>query len=520
MITESAVEIPLVEDPPNDVELMMRALKISETRYRRLFETAKDGILILNADTGMIEEVNPYLMEMLGYSHEEFLGKNLWEIGSFKDIDESKSAFEELQNREYIRYEDLPLETKDGRRMDVEFVSNVYKANGKKVIQCNIRDITERKRIEKELAKGQKLESVGVLAGGIAHDFNNLLTTILGNITFAKTYLSPEDKIFILLDEAEKASIRASDLTKQLITFSKGGGPFKKITSIGKLIKDTVQFTLSGSNIKSEFNIPDDLWLVEVDEGQIKQVIYNMVLNARECMPGGGVVHILTENILNSGGNGLPLKEGEYIKVSIEDQGSGIPEENLSKVFDPYFSTKERGGQRGMGLGLTVCYSVVKNHHGLITLESEMGVGTTFHIYLPVLRKEVLEKPSVSKGKILIMDDEEGVRKIAGTILRHIGYEVDYAREGAEAIELYRRAKEFRQSFDGVILDLTIRGGMGGKETIERLLEIDSEVKAIISSAYSDDPAISEFKEYGFRGAVIKPFTIEQLSEAVDGMFS
>lgn len=382
-------------------------------------------------------------------------------------------------------------------------------------------DITERKKMEDELLKAKKLESIGILAGGIAHDFNNLLTSILGNISFAKMYVNPEDKLFNLLDNAGKTSFRASELTKQLITFSKGGTPFKKITWIGELIENTARLTLSGSNVGCQFNISDDLWPVEVDEGQMRQVIHNMVLNAREAMPEGGMIHIGAENLNVSEKEGFSLREGGYVKVSIEDHGVGIRAENLSKVFDPYFTTKEKGSQKGMGLGLAICYSVIKSHEGMITLESEVGVGTTFHIYLPVsereprVEEERVKKPLVGRGRVLVMDDEEGVREVTGEILRYMGYEVEFAREGIEAIERFKEARETAKPFDAVILDLTVPGGMGGKEVIKKLVEIDPEVKAIVSSGYSNDPIMFEFRQYGFKGALAKPYKIEKLRETV-----
>jgi len=387
-------------------------------------------------------------------------------------------------------------------------------------------DITDRKRMEEELIKASKLESIGILAGGIAHDFNNLLTSILGNISFAKMYVKPEDKIFILLDNAEKASLRASELTKQLITFSKGGTPVKKITPIGELLKDTTHLTLSGSNVSCQFNMANDLWPAEIDEGQMRQVIHHIVLNAREAMPEGGVIDLLAQNMILKTKDGLPLKEGEYIKLSIKDHGAGVPEENLSKIFDPYFTTKEKGSQKGMGLGLTICYSVIKNHHGLITVESQVGVGTTFHIFLPSSKKEaqaveeISKKPPRGRGKVLVMDDEEGVRQVAVNILRHMGYEVEFAIEGMEVIKRYKEAKEVKQPFHAVILDLTVLGGMGGKETIKRLKEIDPNVKAIVSSGYLNDPIIFEFEQYGFKAALAKPYDVLKLSETITQVIS
>jgi nitrogen-specific signal transduction histidine kinase/CheY-like chemotaxis protein len=377
------------------------------------------------------------------------------------------------------------------------------------------RDITERKKMEQEILKFSKLESVGILAGGIAHDFNNFLMAILGNISVAKMYTEPGDKISERLTEAEKASLRARDLTKQLLIFSLGGAPIKKILSIAEVIKDSALFALRGSKARCEFSIPADLWPVEVDEGQIGQAINNLVINADQALPEGGIIEVRAENITIDANYGFPVKEGEYIKISIKDQGVGIPEEYLTKIFDPYFTTK----QKGSGLGLATTYSIIKNHQGYITLESKTREGTTFYVYLPALPKEFLtekdeeEKIFAGSGKILVVDDEKMVRDVTGNMLKLIGYESESAGNGVEAVEVYKKARESQQSFDAIILDLTIPGTMGGRETIKKLMEIDPEVKAIVCSGYSNDPVMANFREYGFSGFLVKPYKVEELNE-------
>ena len=428
----------------------------------------------------------------------------------------------------YSAEREYRIRRKDGEiRWVHELVQNISDSSGNPtLIQGVIYDITDRKKMEQELLKARNFESIGILAGGIAHDFNNFLTAILSNISFAKLHVLPEDKIFASLDTAEKTSMRASELANQLITFSKGGTPVKKLTLIGDLIKNTATFSLSGSNVRCQFNLPKDLSAIEVDAAQMRQVIHHLVRNAKEAMPEGGIIHIMAENISILPGDELPLEQGKYIKISIKDHGAGIPSGHLSKIYDPYFSTKERGNQKGMGLGLTICFSIIKNHGGLITVESQLGAGTTFYLYLPVIEKEVIvekriiEKPLVGRGRVLLMDDEEEIRTVAEEVLRYIGYEVEIARDGAEAIERYREAKGSQLAFDAVILDLTVQGGMGGKETIKRLFEIDPNVKAIVSSGYSNDPVISDFKQYGFRGSLAKPYKIEKLHETISGIIS
>ena len=377
------------------------------------------------------------------------------------------------------------------------------------------RDITDRVRMEEELLRNQKLESLGVLAGGIAHDLNNILTTIIGNVSMAKDQVRPEDEIFDLLKESEMASTRAQTLTKQLLTFAKGGAPVKETASIKAILKESSSFVLRGSKSLCEFSIAEDLWSAEVDVGQISQVINNIVINANQAMPEGGIIQVAAENLIIEDNHGLPGKPGRYISISITDQGVGIAQKHLLNIFDPYFTTK----QEGSGLGLATSYSIIKKHDGHITVESQLGVGTTFHIYLPASDKIVPEKEKVKlikgQGRILVMDDEASLRKVVGRMLKNLGYESEFAKDGAEAIWMYKEAQETEEPYDAVILDLTIPGGMGGKDAVKKLLEIDPEVKAIVSSGYSADLVLANFQEYGFKGMMPKPFTSQSLGKVL-----
>ncbi len=393
--------------------------------------------------------------------------------------------------------------------------SPLYDGRGKLIGAVHAaRDITEQKKVDKELQKTEKLESLGLLARGIAHDFNNILTSILVNISLSRIYIKNDDKPLARLNEAEKAISRAKDLTRQLLTFSSGGAPIRSQASIDYLLRDTAEFTLSGSNVKCEFDIPDNLRDVEIDKGQISQVIQNLVMNAVQAMPGGGTIRIGAENISLNEDHGLPLKDGKHIKIRVEDQGVGIPREFLNKVFDPFFSTK----QKGSGLGLSTSYSIIKNHNGLLTLESELGSGTTFYVYLPVSGKRVKKKKpeeellAAGQGKVLLMDDEEIILDATSDILQEIGYTVAVAKDGSEAIRMYREARQSSEPFDVVIMDLVVPGGMGGMETMQELQKIDPGVKAVVSSGYSTDPIIANYEEYGFWGAVSKPYKIEHMN--------
>ncbi len=381
----------------------------------------------------------------------------------------------------------------------------------------SLKDITERKILEKETLKVQKLESTGILAGGIAHDFNNILTIILGNITLAKMYAKPEDKVYDKLGKAENACMRAKDLTQRLLTFSKGGAPVMETASIVNLIKESANFALTGSNVACKFSTPDDLWQVEIDKGQINQVINNLVINADQAMPEGGTLSIIAENVKIGKDNTLLLKPGKYVKITVEDQGIGIPEKHLNKIFDPYFTTKTIGS----GLGLATTYSIIKNHGGLITVDSELGVGSKFFVYLPASLKKAIERGKegekllTGKGRILIMDDDELLREVAGDIIKQLGYKTEFAKDGNEAIDLYKNAMDSNKTFDVVIMDLTIPGGMGGKVAVKELLKIDPNAKAIVSSGYSNDPIMSEFEKYGFVGVVAKPYKIEEMGKVL-----
>ncbi len=315
------------------------------------------------------------------------------------------------------------------------------------------------------------------------------------------------------LEEAEKALWRARDLTLQLMTFSKGGSPVKKTRSIEHIVRDSASFVLSGSNVRCDFAVPKHAWPVEVDEGQMSQVINNLIINADQSMAGGGIIEVGIENVTVTCQNDLSLTEGRYVKISIRDHGVGIPEKHLHKIFDPYFTTK----QKGSGLGLASVYSIIKNHGGYIGVESEVGVGTTFQIYIPASENElpeIMERNgflNAGSGKILVMDDDEIIREMAAEILGHLGYNSVICCDGNEAIKLYRQAIAAKEPFAAAIMDLTIPGGMGGKEAAAWILEIDPDAVLIVSSGYSDDPVIANFRQYGFSGVVPKPFDAEGL---------
>ena len=382
-----------------------------------------------------------------------------------------------------------------------------------------VSDITERKHLEEELIKAQKLESIGVLAGGIAHDFNNLLMAILGNITLARRCSPLDDELTVFLSDAEKGCLNAKSLTNQLLTFSKGGAPVREAASISELVLETAHFILRGSPVTCEFVLPDDLPPVEVDTGQISQVLQNIIINAVQAMPDPGTITISAACLTAATGGVKQTVGRDYVRISIRDQGTGIPEENLSRIFDPFFTTKENG----TGLGLASSYSIMAHHEGHIEVESAPGSGTTFHLFLPVAESvTVSPKPEESwwstppgPARILVMDDDRKIRNVVERFLKSLGYEAVTASNGSEAVERYRIEQAAGAPFHAVIMDLTIQGGMGGKEAMERLLEIDPAVTAIVSSGYSNDPVMANYREYGFQAVLTKPYQLHDLEQVV-----
>lgn len=496
------------------VEERTAQLRESEENFKALADNASDGIIIAAAD-GRYIYANKKMTGITGYSTTELLGKGMKDMVHPDYLPMCMEEFNKRLNGVVAtgQYETYIL-AKDGKNIPTELTGAKTQWQGKPSVIIIVRDITERKKREEELIRSSKLESLGVLAGGIAHDFNNLLTGIIGNASLARMLCSPEDRVYKRLTELEDASLRAKDLTQQLLTFAKGGVPIKKTTSIASLLRDSITFAMRGSNVTCDLSIPEDLNPVEIDEGQITQVIHNLIINADQAMTKGGFIKVSAENISISISSGLPVQDGEYVKITVSDTGIGIPRENLIRIFDPYFTTKVEGN----GLGLATVYSIIKNHGGYITVESEVGAGTTFYIYLPASHNKIAQKKAVEegpihgKGRILVMDDEEIVRVIAKELLTELGYKVEFAGDGVATIEVYNKAKKSGNPFDAVILDLTIPGGMGGKETVKKLIEVDPNVKAIVSSGYSNDPIMSDCTKYGFLAVIAKPYRVNELS--------
>lgn len=489
-------------------------LEESEKKYRTLVEQSHDGIYIYSRERFLF--VNDMVCNMTLYTRDELLDMDFIELVHPDDRDmitadgRIKEGHSEIPNVFQLR-----ILRKDGEVRHIEFSVRDISYGGDAALLGVGRDITDLKKLEEEQKRIEKLESLGLLAGGIAHDFNNFLTAIMGNISLARTMVEPGSDLYEILTSSEHATSKASNLTRQLLTFSRGGNPIKKSMSLVRLLKESCSFALSGSNVTAEFDLPEGLQPVTVDREQMEQVFGNIIINASQAMPEGGKVTVGAENVNLTEGNHPGITPGSYVRVVIKDDGYGIQEEHLSRLFDPFFSTRTSGS----GLGLSTAYSIVRKHGGHIMVDTEVGRGTAFMVYLPAdsgateVSSEDDKAPELSGGRILLMDDQKMVRETAGAILTKLGYQVDCVSEGSRAVEMYRQGWESSNPYDAVILDLTIPDGMGGTETIQELLKIDPDVKAIVSSGYSNASIMSDYSNYGFSGVMTKPYSIDQVSD-------
>ncbi|MFH7320514.1 PAS domain S-box protein [Desulfurivibrio sp. D14AmB] len=514
----------------NDItELVEAKAAVAEEKERLFFTLASiaEGVIATGRE-GRIVLMNQVAEQLTGWSSSEAVGRSLCDILRVFDEDDRHICLDILGNVLLGGDDDLmggsaSIRQRDGRKLIFTMSAAPIRGQDRAVTGAIVvfRDVTQEKKLEEEMIKSSRIESIGLLAGGIAHDFNNLLTAMLGNVSLAKMFAEPDGKVYELLTQTEKASSRARILTQQLLTFAKGGKPVKSLVYLRELLKEFADFSLSGSSVKCEQVIAEDLWPVEVDQGQICQVIQNLIINAVQAMPGGGVVRIQAENMLLDQSSLPPsLSPGKYVQLSVQDQGEGIANRDINRIFDPYYTTKELGH----GLGLAICYSIITKHQGRISVESEPGVGTTFFILLPAADPEsfaaaLVEKkrgPAGGRGRVLVMDDEEVVRDVASQMISFLGYEVDPCCDGEEALAMYLEAMADGRPYDVVLMDLTIPGGMGGQEAVARLLQLDPGARVLASSGYSNDPIMAEFARYGFKGVAPKPYGIEDLADLLE----
>jgi PAS domain S-box-containing protein len=496
-----------------------KELAIKAREWEHTFNSISDMVVILDRDC-RIMKANKAAIAFLG-ADTELLGRNCYELHhqdglrpeacSCRDtFDVGKSATSEF------------YEPRFGRFVEVS-TSPIFNAEGRVASAVHItKDITWRKKMEEELIRTRKLDSLAVLAGGIAHDFNNMLTIILSTTALAKMYAKDDAKVISKIEEAEREILRTRDLTNQILTFAKGGAPVKRLSSFPELLRDTVEFCLKGSNVGCELSLTEGLWAAEIDRVQISQVVCNIVINGVQAMPAGGTITVSALNTVIDERTDLPLKPGKYVRIDLKDRGLGIANEHLPSVFDPFFTTKAGGS----GLGLATSYSIVKKHSGYIDVKTRPGEGTVFTVYLPASAEVHAPEPAQPApelrggGRVLLMDDDEALRANVAEMLETRGYDVETARNGEEAIILYKRALAHSRPFEAVVLDVTIVGGMGGKDCIGHLLKIDPGLPGIVISGYSEDAVLAEFSRYGFKDALPKPFTIEELQERLQGVMA
>jgi PAS domain S-box-containing protein len=505
-----------------------QALAAEKERLAVTLRCIGDGVIATDLD-GCVLLVNQVAESLTGWRHEEAIGKPLDVVfhnvmpDTRERCNNSIGLVATNGTRGLSRC--TVLVDRAGSEHPIEELAALLKdADGRTIGRVvAFRDISDALKAQEERARANKVASLGLLAGGIAHDFNNILMAVMGNVSMAlATTRAPA--VARALDEATQACIKARQLTWQLLTFSRGGVPVKTAVDLPEVLRDAAGIALKGTNITCTFDIPQDLWKVSADREQLLQVFNNIVVNAQQAMPHGGNVHVRAENVIETTARcdyALPIRPGRHVRVSITDSGIGIPEENLGRIFDPYFTTK----QPGSGLGLATSYSIVKHHGGGVSVKSALGAGTTVAVELPAAIESELPVPSFShtrarSGRILIMDDEAEIRRLVVRMLTRLGHDVEAVDDGSLAVERYAEALETNRPFDAVLLDLVVPGGMGGRETIERLSEVDPKVKAIVVSGYAQDPALTEFRNYGFKASIAKPYTLEELDTALHSVIN
>lgn len=510
----------------SDRKHLEQALVAEKDRLVKTLQSLNEGIITTDRE-GRITFLNPLAEQITEWVHQDAVSRPLQDV--FRLINEHSHIEHDAtlsfsQASSALHQPDAPQQiiTQHGIQRTISMRETPIRDRSSHLIGTVIvfHDITDQNRHQDEQQRISKLHSLGVLAGGLAHDFNNLLTTILGNVFVAKLRMIPQDPLTQNLEQAEQACLRAKELTQQLLTFAKGGTPIKTSIAIGDLLRKSAIFALSGSSISCHFDIPNDLWPLDADASQLRQVIQNMTINARQAMSSGSHFSIRVENAALHTKAILPSSSfppGNYVKILFEDQGSGIPDKDLPNIFDPYFTTKPGAS----GLGLATAHSIIQQHQGHISVHSEVGKGTTFTVYLPSSYSTVESARQIinkGRGRILVMDDEQSIRRMVDDALTQFGYEVTGVENGQAAIDVFSEAIAKGNSFDAILLDLTIPGGMGGKETIQELRKLDPHVKAIVTSGYSDDPIMSDFRAYGFENILVKPYKIVDLAKTLESI--
>jgi len=495
-------------------------LRANEHKYRAMFDQSLLEIYLHDLE-GHIIDVNEMACSQSGYSREELLERTVFdnhpEVTTNQPKTEIIAQWKSWQLGQRVILE-AEHQRKDGTVYPVEISTGKIRFNDIDSMLAIVQDITERKRSEESLLTIQRLESLGVLAGGIAHDFNNLLSGVFGFIDLA-LHATDDLRVSEYLNETMKSLNRATWLTQQQLTFSRGGEPVKSTVNLFPFLEETALFALSGSNVSCQTEVPLDLWRCEVDKNQIAQVIDNVIINAREAMPNGGVIRIFAMNLNVEAAGSVVLKPGRYVEVSVVDQGIGIAKEIINRIFEPFYTTKTKGH----GLGLATCYSIMKRHGGYIDVKSEQGKGTTFHFYLPAALetsvsddKEADVAVHVGNGMILVMDDDEALLKTTEEMLKSFGYKVVCVTNGESAIDFYSKHRDMGGNLTAMIFDLTISKGMGGKQAAQKIRQICYDIPIFVCSGYADDPVMAYPKVYGFTASLAKPFRMAELARILN----
>lgn len=498
-----------------------------EAALTSIINKSVDGF-VMTDDTGLITVWNPGMEKITGLPRSKMEGLYAWDVlaeyvpsarpfkGRQKELRAMmEDAIRTGQSPWFKRVIEIPVMPQDGFERIIQFITFPINCDDASMIASIVRDVTELKKLEEERRKADKLESLNILTGGLAHDFNDILTSIIGNISLAKTYVTESEELYAMLVDAEIAGLKARDLTQRILDLSKGAVPFRQRTEIAQLVQETTEYCLSSSKLECMYNLPDNIWEVDVDPDLIGQVISHIVENAGRAMPDGGAILVSAGNVEIEAGEDIPVKPGAYVKIDIQDRGQGIPAYRLPDIFDPHVSQSDESD----GIGLAASYSIVKHHGGHISVDTRPGVGTTFSVYLPAFPEKQKEKPHREQleftGSVLVMDDDVLVRTVITRMLEKLGAHIDEAADGEEAIRKYIRARERGEAYDVVVLDLVIPNGLGGVDTLERLRDIDPDVRAVVSSGYTGDPVMLNHEAYGFRAVIRKPYQMSDLARAL-----